>query len=618
MYTYFMFLKNFIKNINDTVNSKATIQDGIDLMSQNRLHHVVVISNNKPIGIITEKDIVRLYKSNVEFDSNIIDYATRNIIKLQSTRLAEHAIDMMVDNKIRKIVVVNSNGDYLGCIEQEELVYNFEEKSENHSLHIHQLLTIGNEAIIIDAKLNLEETLSIFTEKNISSVLVSENEMPIGIISESDILHLAKKHMNQNENIKQFMHSPIIQMDQNETISSMILNMKKMGIRRTVVHNIQDNSYHILNSQDLIHHLKGNYTAYLESKLYDTRETFNALSEYVIEILDLDDEQVIYWTNDITKEEFSVEIDDSITKIIPSETWGDVLKNIIKVKSHKEIIQIRHKYYQLKAHKCNTFNEKIIKLFLNDITEMILLNDELQKKSQMQDKLLFGQAKLVQMAEIVANATEHWKQPLSTISTTASGMQLKKEYGHLNDGEFMEFTDHIIRDSLSISQSIDAFRDFLKETNEVRYLCLQDRLNIALNIVETSLKNSNIKLINKIEYTKPIKINMAVGQIEQAIINIINNAKEASIQRDVKNSNIVIETIITDKKVTISVEDSAGGIDDNILPNIFNQYFTTKTDLNKAGLGLYISEKIVTEILNGKIYVKNITNGAKFYIELDI
>ena len=68
----------------------------------------------------------------------------------------------------------------------------------------------------------------------------------------------------------------------------------------------------------------------------------------------------------------------------------------------------------------------------------------------------------------------------------------------------------------------------------------------------------------------------------------------------------------------ITIEDNGGGIPEDIISKIYDPYFTTKHQSQGTGLGLHMSYKIITESMNGKLYVKNTDVGAKFYIELPL
>ena len=62
---------------------------------------------------------------------------------------------------------------------------------------------------------------------------------------------------------------------------------------------------------------------------------------------------------------------------------------------------------------------------------------------------------------------------------------------------------------------------------------------------------------------------------------------------------------------------NAGGISKDILPKIFDSYFTTKGDKG-TGIGLNLAKMVIENSMNGTIIAKNIDNGAEFIIKIDI
>ncbi|MEA2049337.1 MAG: CBS domain-containing protein [Campylobacterota bacterium] len=613
-----MFIKNFIKKVQDTIDKNATIQDAVNIMSKNKLHHIIIIDNKKPLGIITEKDIVKLYKNNINFNALAIKYAKKEIISLHSTRLLQYALAIMVDNNIRKIVVVNTKNEYLGCIEQEDLMYRFEEELHTQETNIEDLLNTKEEALVIDQNESLQYAVDMMSVYGATSILISIDRRVNGIISESDIVKLAQKNIDHSLKVKEFMHSPIITINQLNSASNMIAMMKENNIRRVVVHYDKNNTYYVLDSKDIVNNLKGNYTKFLESKLFDTRDTFNVLSESIIEIIDLDDEQVIYWTNSITKHSFDINIDDNITEIIPKKLWNKIHKTLVQEKVIFETINIKDRYFNLKGHYGTILDNNIIKLFLYDITDITNLNNQLIEQNKIQKKLLFEQQKMAQMGEMIGNIAHQFKQPLSTISVANTSIQLKKEYGILDDDTYDELSNSINNNVEYLAVTIDTFKNFLKEKKELRTIILEDRIKTTLNIVTPVLKNNKIKLINNIDYEKQTKISMVLGELDQVIINIINNAKDALIENKIENPNIIIDLTTIDDKIIITIQDNANGIPNTIIDKIFDEYFTTKDLKNGTGLGLYMSRKIITDSLKGELLVENTKKGAKFIITLPL
>ena len=64
--------------------------------------------------------------------------------------------------------------------------------------------------------------------------------------------------------------------------------------------------------------------------------------------------------------------------------------------------------------------------------------------------------------------------------------------------------------------------------------------------------------------------------------------------------------------------DNAGGIPEDVLPRIFEPYFTTKEEKGGTGLGLYMSQMIIEKHLKGTISVENSDEGACFTVSIPL
>ncbi len=247
----------------------------------------------------------------------------------------------------------------------------------------------------------------------------------------------------------------------------------------------------------------------------------------------------------------------------------------------------------------------------------IHIQEEIKLASQ-QEIQIQESTKMAQMGEMIGNIAHQWRQPLSVISTSASGMMIEKEYNILSDEKFNLHCENILTNSDLLSETIDIFRDITTEKKELKKVIIQDRINIALKVLSSTLENYNIKLINNINYTHPIELTIMVGELSQVIINILNNSKDILVERKVKTPWIKIDCIKENNIARITIEDNAGGISEDIISKIFDPYFTTKHQSQGRGLGLHLSYKIIFKNLHGKLYTINSKNGAVFYIELPL
>ncbi|MEA3384338.1 MAG: ATP-binding protein, partial [Campylobacterota bacterium] len=249
-----------------------------------------------------------------------------------------------------------------------------------------------------------------------------------------------------------------------------------------------------------------------------------------------------------------------------------------------------------------------------DITKVENANIKL-KNMEVQ---LVQSEKLASLGNMIGNIAHQWRQPLSVISTSASGVLVKKEYGVLEDKDLSDYMNNIMLNVNFLSDTIDTFRDFIKEDKEIKKINIQENIDIILKILAASLENNHIKLIKNIDYSKPIIKSMVSGELSQVISNLVNNAKDILVEKNIDNPQIKIVCKVVNNSIFITIQDNAGGVPEDIINKIFEPYFTTKHQSQGTGLGLYMSYKIVTESLNGKLYVKNENGGANFIIELSL
>jgi signal transduction histidine kinase len=232
------------------------------------------------------------------------------------------------------------------------------------------------------------------------------------------------------------------------------------------------------------------------------------------------------------------------------------------------------------------------------------------------EKQFFEQLKMAQMGELIGNIAHQWRQPLSVISTAASGMKIKKEHEVLSNEDFFHYADSILSNVTFLSNTIDEFRDYIKESNKEKQIIVQDRVKMAFKIVEASYSIENIKIIEDVMEKEPLRFKLILGELLQVIIAILNNAREALSNKKALDKWVKYSVFKDEYSVIITIEDNAGGIKEEIMDKIFNPYFTTKHQTQGTGIGLYSSYDIVVNHLGGTLDVENTQAGAKFFIKL--
>ncbi|WP_152020397.1 sensor histidine kinase [Aliarcobacter butzleri] len=247
---------------------------------------------------------------------------------------------------------------------------------------------------------------------------------------------------------------------------------------------------------------------------------------------------------------------------------------------------------------------------------------EYKKELDNKQAILYQQSKMAAMGEMIGNIAHQWRQPLSIITTATSGMVLQKQMGVLTDEFFFEASNRINASSQYLSQTIDDFRNFFIPNKEKSKVNLIEIFKKTLDLISAQFSSKDIKIIKNIE---GVEFESYENELIQALINILNNSRDELIKKDGERF-IFVDAFEKDNFINITIKDNAGGVIKENLDKIFEPYFTTKYKSQGTGIGLYMTEEIITKHLNGTICVENVEFtydekeyfGAEFTIKIDL
>jgi two-component system sensor histidine kinase HydH len=228
-----------------------------------------------------------------------------------------------------------------------------------------------------------------------------------------------------------------------------------------------------------------------------------------------------------------------------------------------------------------------------------------------QDKLIQSE-KLAALGEMAAGVAHEIKNPLVSIGGFAR--RLKKNIR--KDSPNKMYTDIIEKEVVRLEKILNSILTFTKD-EELRMteLELNDIVNESVSLFESEFIENNIALAQNLSP----EVGGIIGdrqQLKQVFINLIQN----SIDFMPKGGKLTINSsVIPDEEggmVAVEIKDTGTGISSEVMPNMFNPFFTTKD--SGTGLGLAISHKIISNH-RGVIDVRNNPEGgASFTVKLPL
>lgn len=238
---------------------------------------------------------------------------------------------------------------------------------------------------------------------------------------------------------------------------------------------------------------------------------------------------------------------------------------------------------------------------------------EKEKKHQL---IMLQQSRLAQMGEAISMIAHQWKQPLNTLIFLNSTIIAKYKNNSITKDIMEQFEKRSGKIIFQMAKTVDNFRNFFKPEKEKSLFSLNDTIVESVEILQPILDENKISLITDLgEESKVLGYKNEFGQ---AILNIINNSIDAFIQRDIEERKIIITKYQKEHMSVIVIKDNAGGIEEDIIPYVFEPYFTTKQRSGGDGIGLYMTKLIIEKHMNGSININNIKNGIKITITLGV
>jgi PAS domain S-box-containing protein len=265
-------------------------------------------------------------------------------------------------------------------------------------------------------------------------------------------------------------------------------------------------------------------------------------------------------------------------------------------------------------------NDKINIASFSDITELEEYKKTLEVRIKAQvlenrkkDQMLHNQSKSVQMGEMLNMIAHQWRQPLNAISASAISVAMKLELEELEPEEIREHLTYIQMRVQKMSQTISDFMNFFKPDQAIQQFSLHEVMHEIESLMKAQLQGRGIKLLY--DHANLIAIRSYKKEMAHILINIIANARDAYEGKHTQNKTIDISLYENERgHLSIAIEDHAGGIDPENIDKIFNPYFTTKDQGKGTGIGLYMTKRIISEILGGSIEASNTEDGALFVI----
>ncbi|UCE71778.1 MAG: response regulator [Nitrospiraceae bacterium] len=264
--------------------------------------------------------------------------------------------------------------------------------------------------------------------------------------------------------------------------------------------------------------------------------------------------------------------------------------------------EINGKVFLISSFPISYDGQMAIVYIMKDITETRRLKDQ-----------VYHLDKLSSLGTLTSGVAHEINNPLTGIIGYTEMLMLDEK----NEGS-RKYLQKVYDSALRCKKIVENMLTFSRQKSAQKSPeNINDVLDNTIELHEYVLKSTNIEIVR--EYDKVPYIDIDRQQMQQVLLNLLINAEHAISESD-RKGRITFKTI-HDREVNniiITVSDNGSGISKEILPRIFDPFYTTKPVNKGTGLGLSIAHGIIAE-QGGTIEVTSVIDkGSSFIIRLPV
>ena len=251
---------------------------------------------------------------------------------------------------------------------------------------------------------------------------------------------------------------------------------------------------------------------------------------------------------------------------------------------------------------------------LQSLKETLEERVESETKARIEkEKMLEQQAKMAAMGEMMDAVAHQWKQPLNALMMLSDLLKSDFSAGRVDQAYIDDLTRTTEEQIDHMVHTLNEFRTFFRPDKRTEPFGLKRCIQSVLFLVRDEFLKHSITIHT--DGNQEVIVDGIENEFKHLILNIINNARDAFIERNIRQRDIYIRFFKQGGVITLEIEDNAGGIPEAVIGEIFKPNVTTKAAGKGTGIGLYMSAQIAQK-LNGSLRVRNSGRGALFTLQL--
>lgn len=250
-------------------------------------------------------------------------------------------------------------------------------------------------------------------------------------------------------------------------------------------------------------------------------------------------------------------------------------------------------------------------VYYEDISAELSVREALVR----QQNLVAIRSRQAQMGELLSMIAHQWRQPLTVVSTLIGNVQLKNQRGALDPAYLEQKLERMAQTVQFLSETIDSFRNFYMPSKARTAEDGGALTRRAVDLLGPSIEATGIHLSVEAPPTGP-QLRLFAGEFLQVVLELLTNARDALATAPEAGRQLVLRWGDEADRSILSVANNGPPIPPDVMPHIYDPYYTTKEGGNGTGLGLYMARLIVESHHGGTLAAESTGGWTTFFCSL--
>ncbi|MEN8179897.1 MAG: CBS domain-containing protein [Pseudomonadota bacterium] len=248
-----------------SVAADLPLSQGVQLMAKHKISCLVVTEKNNPVGILTERDMVRLATVLDRQEHRRMDEVmSRQLITAPQSMDYREGFELLAANAIRHLVILDEQGQLSGIVTETDILRHmgveyFLQHKELGSIMTRKPVCLGMDCLVAEA-------IETMAKNRISCIVVEQDDYPAGIITERDAVRLFNEGCDIRAiRLEQVMSHPVHTLTESTGAHEVAMAMKSKGVRRLVVVDENGQMVGLVTEHDVVKGVQGKFVDHLKN-----------------------------------------------------------------------------------------------------------------------------------------------------------------------------------------------------------------------------------------------------------------------------------------------------------------------------------------------------------------